>query len=94
MHNYDNRQSLTLGEMKEWLKWNSIFDYNIVQSSLTKELKSKNVRQDTYEFIYMNLYTITVTIRGQLFSLTQMKNKDIYWELIGNEEIQGSAINK
>ena len=71
MHNYDNRQSLTLGEMKEWLKWNSIFDYNIVQSSLPTELKSKNIRQGTYGFMYVNLYTITVTIRGQLFNTNE-----------------------
>ena len=42
----------------------------------------------------MNLYSnITVPVRGQLISLMQMKNKDIYWELIGNKEIQASAIN-
>ena len=42
----------------------------------------------------MNLYSnITVPVRGQLISLTQMQNKGIYWELIGNKEIQASAIN-
>ena len=42
----------------------------------------------------MNLYSnTTVPVRGQLISLTQMKNKDIYWELIRNKEIQASAIN-
>ena len=34
----------------------------------------------------MNLYSnITVPVRGQLIRLMQMKNKDIYWELIGNK---------
>ena len=87
----DNGHFLTLGEIKERLKWNiSIYDYNIIRSSIPTEWKRKmsdNVPS-------MNLYSnITVPVRGQLISLTQMKNKDIYWELIGNKEIQASAIN-
>ena len=82
----DNGHFLTLGEIKERLKWNiSIYDYNIIRSSIPTKWKRKisdNVPS-------MNLYSnITVPVRGQLISLTQMKNKDIYWELIGNKEIQ------
>ena len=90
----DNGHFLTLGEIKERLKWNiSIYDYNIIRSSIPfpfpewKRKMSDNVPS-------MNLYSkITVPVRSQLISLTQMKNKDIYWELIGNKEIQASAIN-
>ena len=87
----DNGRFLTLGEIKERLKWNiSIHDHNIIQSSLPTEWKRKMLDN----LPSMNLYSnITVSVRGQLISLMQMKNKDIYWELIGNKEIQASGIN-
>ena len=87
----DNGHFLTLGEIKEWLKWNiSIYDYNIIRSSFPAQWQ----RKMSNKVHSMNLYrNITVIIRGQLISLTQMKNKDIHWELIGNEEIQASVIN-
>ena len=77
--------------MKERLKWNiSVYDYNIIRSSLPTEWKRK--MSDNVPSI--NLYSNnTVQIKGQLISVTQMKNKDIYLELIGNKEIQASAIS-
>ena len=71
----DNGHFLTLGEIKERLKWNiSIYDYNIIRSSLPTEWKRKmsdNVPS-------MNLYSnITVPVKGQLISLTQMKKRHI-----------------
>ena len=62
----DNGHFLTLGEIKEWLKWNiSIFEYNIIRSPLPTEWKRKmsdNVPS-------MNLYSnITLPVRGQLIT--------------------------
>ena len=62
----DNGRFLTLGEIKERLKWNiSIHDYNIIQSSLPTEWKRKMLDN----LPSMNLYSnITVSVRGQLIS--------------------------
>ena len=87
----DNGKFLTIPEIKERLNWNiSIYDYNIIRSSIPKKWTQQMLNRKPSMNVHSN---ITVSIKGILTNLARAKNKDIYWELIGNRKVEATAIN-
>ena len=87
----DNGLFLSIHELRERLNWNiSIYDYNIIKSSIPIIWKQHILNKTPSMHVYGN---ITVRIRGQLINLAQVQNKDIYWELMANKDLQVTAIN-
>ena len=87
----DNGRQESYGALKQKLGWNiSIFNYNLIHSAIPKRWKQILMGYTPTQNVNCKVY---LKIKGILTNLTNVSNRDLYFELISTKVKEPSSID-